>query len=454
MSKNAKMSGKSGKVSRRRFLGTSAKAATAASVAAAALRPGHLFAAGSDELRIGLIGCGGRGTRAAVQSLLSTDTPVKLIAMGDLFRDQLDKSYALLEQGGKKRYDTERFGPMSKRLDVPEERKFVGFDAYKKVLATDIDIAILATPPAFRPEHFEAAIAAGKHVFMEKPVAVDPAGIRKVIAAAAKAEKANLSVVAGTQRRHQLHYIEVMKRVHDGAIGEILSGQAYWNMGPLWLEEADYNWANKDKWSAMEWQCRNWLFIAWLSGDHICEQHVHNLDIMNWGLRAHPVAAMGMGGRQARVHPKYGNIFDHFAIDLEYPNGVHVSSYCRQMEGSANLIAERLVGTKGVAYTDGEGGWIKGDTPYEFAGEETNPYYQEHADLIVSIREGKPLKEGRQVAESTMVAIMGRMCAYTANDVTWDWAMNDSKLDLVPESLELGDHPLAPPAVPGQTKLI
>jgi len=436
-------------VSRRTFL----KSSAALAAGAAALRPG--YAAGAERLRLGLIGCGGRGTRAAVQALTSTNTPVQLVAMGDVFRDMLDQSMKMLSRGAKSRYDNRDFGALADRLDVPAERQFVGFDAYKKVLASDVNVVILATPPAFRPEHFRAAVEAGKHVFMEKPVAVDPAGVRTVIAAADEAKKKGLSVVAGTQRRHQKHYIEIMKRVQDGQIGDILTATAYWNMGPLWLEEADTNWAGKSKWTDMEWQLRNWLFTGWLSGDHICEQHVHNLDIIHWALGANPIKAAAMGGRQARTDPKFGNIYDHFAADLEYPNGIHVTSYCRQMENSPNVIAERIVGSKGVAWTTSEGGSIEGGaSPVRFEADPLEPYYQEHADLIQSIREGKAVNEGRQVAESTMVAIISRMSAYTAADVAWDWAMKESKLDLAPKKLEFGPLPLAPVAVPGKTPLI
>ncbi len=440
--------------SRRQFIRSAAGAAV--SYAAWAGAPPFVHAAGSDEIKVGLIGCGGRGTGAASQFLLSTDTPVKLWAMGDIFRDQLDASYKLLSEGAEARYDREKFGSLSAKMDVPEERKFVGFDAYKGVLASGVDVVILATSPHFRPEHFEAAVAAGKHVFMEKPAAVDPAGIRRVIAAAQQAREKGLSVVAGTQRRHQNHYREIIRRVQDGAIGEIVSAQCYWNMGELWLEEAKANWEARQAkgWSDMEYQCRNWLFFTWLSGDHICEQHVHNLDIIQWALGANPIQAMGVGGRAARTEPQYGNIFDHFAVEYEYPNGVRLSSMCKQMKGSAFVVAERLVGTNGQTYTDGSGGYITGPAAYKYEGPNPNPYYQEHADLIRSIREGKPLAEGVAVAESTMVAIVGRMSAYTGRQVKWDWAMQASKLDLRPPKYEFGPLPEQVVAVPGKTPLV
>jgi predicted dehydrogenase len=440
--------------SRRDFIRTATGAAV--SYAALAGAPAMVHAAGSDEIKVGLIGCGGRGTGAASQFLLSTDTPVKLWAMGDLFRDQLDASHKLLSEGAEARYDREKFGPLTAKMAVPEERKFVGFEAYKGVLASGVDVVILATPPHFRPEHFEAAVAAGKHVFMEKPVGVDPVGIRRVIAAAKQAKDKGLSVVAGTQRRHQNHYREIIRRVQDGAIGEIVAAQCYWNMGELWLEEAKRNWEGRkaNGWSDMEYQCRNWLFYAWLSGDHICEQHVHNLDIINWAIGANPLQAMGVGGRAARTGPEYGNIFDHFAVEYEYPNGVRLSSMCKQMKGSAFVVAERLVGTRGQTYTDGSGGHITGQNAYQYAGPNPTPYYQEHADLIRSIREGKPLAEGVGVAESTMVAILGRMSTYTGRQVKWDWAMQGSKLDLRPPKYELGPLPEQPVAIPGKTPLV
>jgi len=317
-------------------------------------------------------------------------------------------------------------------------------------------MVILGTPPHFRPEHFKAAIEAGKHVFMEKPVAVDPVGIRSIIASSELAKQKGLAIVAGTQRRHQAHYLEIMRRIHRGDIGEVVGGQCYWNMGALWVERAKENMQKRTVlgWSDMEWQCRNWLFFTWLSGDHIVEQHVHNLDIINWAIGAHPVQAMGMGGREVRTGPEYGNIFDHFAVEYEYANGVRVLSMCRQTDGCHEQVSERVVGTKGQTYTDGSNGSVEGQNPYKYEGESPNPYVQEHADLIASIREGKPLNEGKRIAESTLTAIIGRMSAYTGRALKWDWAMNASKLDLTPPEYEMGDLPVRPVAVPGKTKLV
>jgi predicted dehydrogenase len=253
-----------------------------------------------------------------------------------------------------------------------------------------------------------------------------------------------LGIVAGTQRRHQNGYVETMKRIHDGAIGDILSAQCYWNQGGLWSRE------RQSGWSDVEWQVRNWLYFTWLSGDHIVEQHVHNLDVINWALRAHPAKALGMGGRQVRTAPVYGNIYDHFTIEYEYPNGARVMSMCRQIEGTASRVSEYLIGTKGTSNPSGS---IRGATNWRHDGPRNGPYQQEHTDLINSIRAGKPLNEGRQIAESTLTAIMGRMSAYTGQEVTWEQALN-SKLDLVPQQLAFGPMPVAPVAIPGQTKLV
>jgi myo-inositol 2-dehydrogenase/D-chiro-inositol 1-dehydrogenase len=431
-----------GRVSRRDFM-KSAAAATA--FAATAGLSSRAYAAGSDEIKVGLIGCGGRGTGAATQALMSTKTPVKLWAMADLFRDRLDISYEMLANGAEARYDRVAFDGLKDQMDVPEERKFVGFDAYRKLLASGVDMVILTTPPGFRPMTFKAAVEAGKHVFLEKPVAVDPAGVRTIIAAAKLAKEKGLSVVAGTQRRHQKHYLEVMQRLHDGAIGEIRAAQCYWNDAHRSLTET-----KPAGMSDMEWQVRNWYFFCWICGDHIVEQHVHNIDVVNWAFGTHPTFVMGMGGRAVRVG---GNIWDHFAVELEYPGDIRVLSMCRHHPGCTNRVSEHFVGTKGTAYLDSSTGWIRGAHPYEPPAS-PNPYVQEHADLIDSIRNGKALNEGVQVAESTMTAIIGRMSAYTGRAMKWDWAMNQSKLDLSPTKYEFGDLPVDPLPVPGRTPLI
>ncbi len=428
-------------VSRRDFIKASAAVSLAAMVPGTAARA---FAQGSDKIQVGLIGCGGRGTGAALNCVESAEG-VEIVAMGDLFKDQLDNSLARL----KKRVPAENF-------KVTSRTSFVGWDAYEKVINSKVNYIIMAPPPQFRPLHLKAAIEAGKHVFMEKPVAVDPLGVRSIIATSELAEKKGLAIVAGTQRRHQLHYLDIMKRVHGGQIGEIVGGQCYWNMEALWVDRVKelVTRRKNEKWSDMEWQVRNWLFHTWLSGDHIVEQHVHNIDVINWAIGSHPVQAMGMGGRQVRTGPEWGNVFDHFAVEFEYPGGMRVLSMCRQTAGASGRVSERVVGSKGLTYTDGRNGWLEGPNAYRFEGESKDPYVLEHTDLIASIRNGKPLNEGRQVAESTLAAIMGRMSAYTGRELKWDWAINASKLDLTPPKYEFGDAPEPAVAVPGQTELI
>lgn len=419
----------SSSVTRRDFVKTAAAASLAATI------PGNLglFAAGSDAIKVGVIGCGGRGTGAALDCLNSTPG-VEVVALGDLVPDRVQSSLKKLQSA------------FPNQVKVPAERCFAGFDNYLKVCACpDVNLIVTAAPPGFRPIHLKAAIEAGKHVFMEKPVAVDPVGVRSVIASSDLARQKGLAIVAGTQRRHQKLYLELMKRIHDGQIGEVVAAQCYWNMGDLWVRKRE------PEMSEIEWQCRNWLYFSWLSGDHIVEQHVHNIDVVNWAIQAMPKNIMGMGGRQVRVAPEYGNIFDHFFVEFEYPNGVRVASVCRQTKGCAERVEERIVGTKGVALSSGE---IRGNKSWKFQEKERNPYVQEHADLIASIRSGKVLNEGRQIAESTMCAIIGRMSAYTGRAISWEWAMNTSKLDLTPARYEFGPNPVDPVAVPGTTQLV
>jgi len=416
-------------ITRRDFIKTSLAASLAAAI------PGNLglHAAGSDTIRIGMIGCGGRGTGAAIDCL-DAAPGVEVVAMFDLFQDRVDKSLAKLKE------------MHPDKIKVTPDTCFTGFDGYKKVCALpDVNLIVTAAPPGFRPIHLQAAVEAGKHVFMEKPVAVDPVGVRSVIASSELARSKGLAVVAGTQRRHQARYLELMRRIKGGAIGEVVGGQCYWNQGELWVVK------KTPEMSDMEWQCRNWLYFTWLSGDHIVEQHVHNIDVINWAIGALPVKVMAMGGRQVRTAAEYGNIYDHFAVEFEYPEGVRIQSMCRQIPGCADRIEERIVGTRGSAFGYGE---IKGPEPWKFEGEEMDPYVQEQADLIASIRKGEPLNEGRRIAESTLCAVMGRMSAYTGRAISWEWAMNNSKLDLTPPNFELGDLPVEPVAVPGVTPLV
>jgi myo-inositol 2-dehydrogenase / D-chiro-inositol 1-dehydrogenase len=419
-------------MTRRDFIKTTSMASMATLAAAVSGSSGRC-AGGSDAIRIGVIGCGGRGTGAAIDAVNSAPG-VEILALFDPFRDRVDKSLkTLLEK-------------VPAAVKVKPENCFTGLDGYKKLLAIkNINYIVMAAPPGFRPIHLKAAVEAGKHVFMEKPVAVDPVGVRSVITSAELAAKKGLAIVAGTQRRHQQKYLEVMKRIHDGAIGEVVGGQCYWNQGELWVIK------QTPEMSDMEWQCRNWLYFSWTSGDHIVEQHVHNIDVMNWAFGATPVKVMGMGGRQVRTAPEYGNIFDHFAVEFEYPNGARVMSMCRQTPGCADRVEEKIVGTKGHAFGYGE---IAGPSAWKFEGDELNPYVVEHTDLIASIRDGKPLNEGKRIAESTLCAIMGRMSAYTGRALSWDWAMNASKLDLTPAKFEFGPNPVDPVAVPGTTPLV
>jgi len=412
---------------RRNFIGTSI-----AGVGAASLLGRASFAGGADRMRVGLVGCGGRGTGAAFNAA-SASPEIEIAAMADLFPDRLASSREHLEKLGD-------------RVSVTDEDCTVGWDAYQRLMARpDIDLVILATPPHFRPMHFEEAIAQGKHVFMEKPVAVDPAGVRQVIAAAKEADTRKLSVVSGTQRRHEACYLDAMARIRDGEIGEPVAARCYWNQGGLW------NHARQSDWTDMEWQLRNWLYFTWLSGDHITEQHVHNIDATNWALGNHPIRCMGMGGRQSRTQPRFGHGYDHFAIDYEYPGGVHALSMARQIDGSANRVEEVIQGTKGRSVTSSGRARFEGDRTWAFEGDNPNPYVVEHQDLHASIRgDGQRLNEGKRIAESTMTAIMGRMSAYSGKELTWDEALN-SPLDMRPPAYAFMALPVPIVSTPGRT---
>ena len=385
------------------------------------------FAKGSDEMRVGVIGCGGRGSGAA-KNCVDSSPGVKIVALADAFADRL--------QG------------LKKDFSVPDNRCFVGLDAYKQLLALpDVNLVILATPPGFRPVHLAEAVKQGKNVFMEKPVGVCPAGIKMVIEASEQAQQKGLAIVAGTQRRHEPRYVETMKRIHDGAIGDIVSAQCYWNMGGLWVNQRQPGQGD------VEWQIRNWLYFTWLSGDHICEQHVHNLDVVNWAFKdAQPESVHGLGGRQYRTGPEYGNIFDHFGVEFIYPNDVRTISMCRQIEGTTDNVSERVVGTKGFSDCCGT---IVGENAWKYEGPNPDPYVQEHADLIKSIRDGKPLNEGKRIADSTLCAIMGRESAYSRQQFKRSWFMSRCTLNLLPaDDLKLSDaRPVPAFAVPGQYQL-
>lgn len=413
-------------------------AASGAALAAATL-PRRAFGIGrpdADPIRIGVIGCGGRGT-GAVRNALTASENVSLVAIGDLFPDHLAEAQANFAKAANDNAD------FAAKYRVTDDHCFTGFDAFRKVLSTDVDLVILATPPAFRAEHLTASIAAGKHVFMEKPVAVDVRTALQVIAAADQAATKGLAIVAGTQRRHDPRYIETIRRLHDGAIGDVITGQVYWNQGGLWSHQ------RRPEWSDTEYQLRNWLYYTWASGDHIVEQHVHNLDVANWVMGDHPIRALGMGGRQTRTDPLYGQIFDHFAIEFEYPDGRRVSSMCRQQDGTASRVGEHFMGSRGTsnAYDT-----IAGTTNWKHAKLDIDPYVEEHRDLVASIRAGKPLNEGRRIAESTLTAIMGRESCYTGQVVSWDELIG-ADLAILPETFALGPQAVPPVPTPGETRL-
>ena len=433
--------------SRRNFLKTSAVAGGA--LAANLSMLSNVHADGSDEIKIGLIGCGGRGTGAA-DNALHAAPHVKLYAMGDAFKDRLEGAHKTLTNLAEKET---RITELGNSVDVPPERRYVGLDAFEKVINSGANYIILATPPGFRPIHLAAAVAAGKNIFTEKPVATDATGIRSVLSTYETAKSKNLAIGAGLQRRHQAGYIETINRLNDGAIGDIVAGRCYWNQGKLWVHPRESGWSD------LEYQLRNWYQFPWLCGDHIVEQHVHNLDVINWVLDAHPISAMGMGGRQVRIAPEFGEIYDHFATEYEYPNGVHVLSMCRQIDGCANSVSEAVQGTRGScqvnAYTY-EMNTIKGKKTWNRGRrrDDVDPYVQEHTDLIASIRAGKPYNELKSVAESTLTAIMGRMSSYTGKKVTWDRALS-SKEDLMPARLAWDmSLPEPPVAKPGTTPLV
>ena len=409
--------------SRRSFLQTSA------TVAGASLLPGSALAAASgrqDELlKVALIGCGGRGSGAITQALRTAGN-VRLVALADAFRDRLDGCLAEVSQN-----------VPEDRIDVPEERKFVGFDAYEKAMAEDVDVVVLTTPPGFRPMHFEHAIAKGKHVFMEKPVAVDGPGIRKVLAAGEEAKRKNLKVGVGLQRHHSAAYIETVRRIHAGAIGDIRLLRVYWNSAGVWTRPRE------EGQSEMEYQMRNWYYFNWLCGDHICEQHIHNLDVGNWVMKGYPVKAQGQGGRQVRTGIEHGEIFDHHMVEYTYADGTVMLSQCRHIPGTATSVSEHAHGTTGSANI----GASRIETPqgkWRYQGEGSDPYQVEHDKLFAAIRADEAYSEVERGAKSTLTAILGRMATYSGQKVTWDQALN-SDIELAPEAYAWN---AAPPTMP------
>lgn len=413
------------------------------------------YAAGNDTIRVGLIGCGGRGTGAAKQAI-STAQNVKLVAVADAFRDRLDESLTNLMDADYSDWSGGTDMDVTERIDVPEEHKFVGFDAYKEVIPL-VDVIILATPPGFRPLHFEAAINANKHVFMEKPVATDAPGVRKVLAMAEEAKRKQLNVVVGLQRHYQTVYREWVQRIHDGAIGDIVASRVYWNSGGVWVRE------RQPGQTEMEYQMRNWYYFNWLCGDHITEQHIHNLDVSNWVKQAHPVRAHGMGGREVRTGLDHGQIFDHHFIEYEYADGSRMFSQCRHIQGCMNRVSEAFHGTSGVAPEPGLLQTNSGHQIWKHRGkEDPNPYQVEHDELFAAIANGEyKYADAENGAIATMTAIMGRMASYSGNIVEWDEALNSS-MDLMPERYAFdASPPVMPDAnghypvpVPGISKVV
>ena len=424
-------------ISRRQFLKSSATAASLTALTAG--MQAKVYAAGTDVMKIGLIGCGGRGTGAAVQAL-NACKQAKLMAMADAFKDRLERSY----QAVSKRYP--------KRVDVPPKRRFVGMDAYAAVIDADVDMVLLTTPPGFRPLHFEAAVKANKHVFMEKPVAVDAPGVRRMLAANKQAKKKGLAVAVGLNIRHQNSSREVVKRVHDGAIGQITFLRAYGNNAGVWVRP------RQPGQSEMEYQMRNWYYFNWLCGDLIVEQTVHALDLVNWAKGGHPVEAQGIGGRQVRVGPDYGEIYDNHAVEYTYGDGTKMFLFCRHIRGCWNYFGGIAHGTKGEADLSKGILSVLGQKPLRFdkgiAGHQA-----EHDDLFAALDAGRPYNEGDYGIDSTMTAILGRMATYSGQVVKWDEAMK-SDTDLGPERYSWdAEAPVKPGAdglyacaMPGKTK--
>ena len=418
-------------VTRRHFVKTTA--AAGATMALGFER--FAYAAGSDRLRVGLVGCGGRGTGAAADAVAAAEG-VEIFAMGDLFEDRLEDSRGRLKEH------------LGDALTVTDERTYTGFDNYKHV-TDQVDMVILATPPGFRPVHLRYAVDAGKHVFMEKPSNVDVSGYHSIVESGELAAQKGLSIVAGTLYRRQPSFVEAVNAIHEGAIGKIVGAQAYYLTGPIWLRP------RLPGMSDMEWQCRNWYYFTWLSGDHIVEQFVHNLDVLNWVFGSHPESALAMGGRLVRVDPSYGHIYDHFSVEYTYPGGVPVEAKCRQMENVTTLITNRIIGTTGTAMLHPDRSMIRshdGEVVFRQPERGANGYVVEHADLIASIREGRPINEAKQIADSTLTGVLGRESAYTGREVTWE-EIESADMDLVPADMAFTDLPVAPVPRPGVTQL-
>jgi predicted dehydrogenase len=430
-------------LSRRTFVGAAGTFAI--------LKPEQLRGAAGAKLKAGLVGCGGRGTQAAV-NLLSGDPNVELVAMADVFEDKLEASLKRLRDPGYINRSAKQVADFTKqpadalaksiadRVTVQPDRRFASFEAFQRIVDSDVDIVMLCTPPGYRPQHFEAAVAAKKHVFAEKPIATDPVGVRRFMAAAKKAQELKLTVVSGAQRHADAEYVETVQKVRDGAIGDIVALRSRYLSGPVMHANA-----RNAKWGDMEWQHRNWYSFVWICGDQIVEQHYHNIDFMNWVMGTHPVSVVASGGIAWRPNEElYGNIYDHMSSDFVYPNGVTLSSHCRQYpQGTYRRVDDLIVGSK--ARTNGR----------DLGKPGLNPYVQEHINLVRSIRGDGPYhNEAMPVAEATMTCIMARESAYAGIEVTWDMIMN-SKLDLQPRAFEYDRKMETPPVpVPGKYKFV
>ncbi|GGW31064.1 Gfo/Idh/MocA family protein [Arenibacter certesii] len=424
---------------RREFIKKSGIAIIGGSLVSPALSFGATNLYKDSTLKVGLIGCGGRGTGAAAQAL-QADPNVVLYAMGDVFEDRLNSAHTeLLKVSGDK-------------VKVDPKNKFVGFDAYQKVIDSGVDVVLLTTPPAFRPDHLQAAVDAGKHVFCEKPVAVDAPGVHKVLAAAKKAKEKGLSLVSGFCFRYDYPNRAIFGRVLDGQIGDIRTVTTFRHGGEAWYKERQPDWTD------MTYRMRNWYYYNWLSGDFIVEQAVHSLDMMSWAMGDKmPISATGTGGRQVRTDKKYGNIFDHFAVEFEYENGAKGYHFTRQQSDTSHKNSVEVHGTDGSSITHiGRRYEITGKNSYTYRGERNNMFQTEHDELFASIRNGKPMNDGEWMAKSTMLAIWARMVGYTGQTLTWDQVFN-SKESLGPKIDEYNWDlvwPSAPVAIPGKTKFV
>jgi predicted dehydrogenase len=423
---------------RRDFL--KATAATASTFALA--NAPFVHAVSDDTLKIGLIGCGGRGTGAAENALLA-DPAVKLWAVGDAFPEPLTSSLAQLR----------RRTALRDKISVTAERQFVGLNAYQQVIDSGVDVVLLTTPPHFRPIHLKAAVNANKHCFVEKPVAVDAPGCRAILAACEEAKRRNLSIVSGLCYRYDPPKREVMRRIHDGAIGQIVAMQTTYNTGATGTMRA-----RQPAWSDMEYQLRNWYYFTWLSGDHNVEQHVHSLDKCAWAMRdQYPLRAVGLGGRQVRTGPEYGNIFDHHSVVYEFPNGVRCFSSCRQQPRCANEVSDFITGTTGTAVLNGSRQQehrlfnLQRQEAWRYSGPTPSMYQVEHNEFFASIRSGQLINNGEYMTKSTLMGIMGRMATYTGQTIQWEQALN-SRENLSPAKYEWGNLPMPPVARPGITQ--